>query len=179
MEAKYYLFAVFVFALICAAIFLCHYLFSDIRRQKKMLDDKEAKLLRLYQSLEDVMEEFSDSVNLAGEDIKAQKEQMARQQQELYAYMKELRLGVLTEKEEEIKAGAEPQNEVLFKDYLAEYDQNQKTEAKEEEPQTAAHGKNRDKILAMAAYGQDRLQIARELNITLNEVDLVLEMTKN
>ena len=62
MEIGYYGFAFFVFILVCLLMILYNYLFSDMKRQKKLLDEKENKLLRLYQSVEEALDDFHDSV---------------------------------------------------------------------------------------------------------------------
>ena len=62
MEIGYYGFAFFVFILLCLLMILYNYLFSDMKRQKKLLDEKENKLLRLYQSVEEALDDFHDSV---------------------------------------------------------------------------------------------------------------------
>lgn len=58
----YYGFAFFIFILVGMLMLLYNYLFSDIKRQKKLLDEKENKLLRLYQSVEDALDDFNDSL---------------------------------------------------------------------------------------------------------------------
>ena len=70
MGIEYYAFAMFIAALVCLIAILFKVLFTDVRRQSKLLDEKETKLLQLYRSFENIMEEFNDQVKTAMEDIR-------------------------------------------------------------------------------------------------------------
>ena len=70
MGIEYYAFALFVAALICLIAVLFKLLFANVRRQQKLLDEKESKLLQLYQTVESIMEEFNDQIRAAMDDIK-------------------------------------------------------------------------------------------------------------
>ena len=68
---EYYAFALFVAGLVCVIAVICKVLFSNLKRQKKMLDERESQILQLYTSVETLMEEFSDQVKLTTDEIKA------------------------------------------------------------------------------------------------------------
>ena len=70
MGIEYYAFALFVAALISLIAILFKLLFANARRQNKMLDEKESKLLQLYRNVESIMEEFNDQIKAAMDDIK-------------------------------------------------------------------------------------------------------------
>ena len=69
MGIEYYAFALFIAALVCLAAILFKVLFANVKRQNKMLDEKESKLLQLYRSFESIIEEFNEQVTAAMEDI--------------------------------------------------------------------------------------------------------------
>ena len=70
MDIQYYAFALFVAALICLIAVLFRLLFAGVKRQRKMLDEKESDLLKLYRTVENIMEEFNDQIKTAMDDIK-------------------------------------------------------------------------------------------------------------
>lgn len=69
VSLSYYGFAFFICILLGLLMILYNYLFSDMKRQKKLLDEKENKLLRLYQSVEDALDDFNDAVERSHSDI--------------------------------------------------------------------------------------------------------------
>lgn len=69
MGIEYYAFALFLSGLICLIAILCKLLFSNVKRERKLLDEKETKLLQLYQTVESIMENFDDQVKAAMEEI--------------------------------------------------------------------------------------------------------------
>jgi hypothetical protein len=70
MRLEYYFFALFIAALACLVAILCKVLFADSRRQNKLLDEKEKKLLDLYRSVETIMEEFNDQAKAAIDEMR-------------------------------------------------------------------------------------------------------------
>lgn len=78
MSIEYYAFALFLAGLICIIAILCKLLFADVKRQQKLLDEKETKLLHLYQTVESIMEEFSDQVKAATEENREYENRMSR-----------------------------------------------------------------------------------------------------
>ena len=73
MTLEHYLFTLFIFFLLCLLVFLCSLLFSDAKKQKRLLDEKEAKLLRLYAELEVTMEDFGDTMELTKAEWESQR----------------------------------------------------------------------------------------------------------
>ena len=70
MGLEYYAFALFVAGLICVIAIICKMLFSNVKRQQKLLDEKETQILQLYTSVETLMEEFNDQIKLTTEELK-------------------------------------------------------------------------------------------------------------
>ena len=70
MGIEYYAFALFLAALICLIAILFKLLFANVRRQHKLLDEKEAKLLQLYRTVESIMDEFNDQIRTSIDEIK-------------------------------------------------------------------------------------------------------------
>jgi len=71
MGIEYYAFALFVAGLICVIVIICKVLFSNVRRQKKLLDERESQILLLYTSVETLMEEFNEQIKLTTNELKA------------------------------------------------------------------------------------------------------------
>jgi len=69
MTIEYYAFALFLTGLICLIALTCKALFANVRQQNKLINEKEAKLLQLYQTIESIMEEFNDQVKAVTEEI--------------------------------------------------------------------------------------------------------------
>ena len=70
MGIEYYAFALFVAGLVCVIAIICKVLFGNIRRQKKLLDERESQILQLYTSVETLMEEFNEQVKLTTNELK-------------------------------------------------------------------------------------------------------------
>jgi len=70
MEIGYYAFALFIAGLICVIAIICKVLFGNVRRQKKLLDERESQILQLYTSVETLMEEFNEQVKLTTVELK-------------------------------------------------------------------------------------------------------------
>ena len=70
MDSGYYTFALFITGLVCLVAVLCRVLFGGVRRQRKLLDEKEASLLKLFQTVESIIEDFDDQAKTAVEELK-------------------------------------------------------------------------------------------------------------
>jgi len=66
----YYAYALFIAGLLCGVAIVCKVLFSNVKRQKKMLDERESQILHLYTSVETLMEEFDDQVKMISAELK-------------------------------------------------------------------------------------------------------------
>ena len=78
MGIEHYAFALFVSAMICLIAVIFRLLFADVRRQKKLLDEKETQLLQLYRTVENIMEEFTDGAAAVTKEIKEHEDRIAK-----------------------------------------------------------------------------------------------------
>jgi len=79
MGIEYYAFALFVAGLICVIAIICKVLFSNVKRQQKMLDERESQILQLYTSVESLMEEFGDQIRITTDELKEHEYRAAAQ----------------------------------------------------------------------------------------------------
>jgi uncharacterized coiled-coil protein SlyX len=181
MGLDHYLFAAYVFILVCAALIIAKRMFADVKRQKNLLDEQERKLLRDYGHLEDHIDELNDFVAEAlGE--------LAQKRDEIEALMSS-RPAVLHEiteipasrsyaPNEDVPLSLPPQRhpaKLPVPDQLA-FEQvfNEITE-KTGAPLSKIH----EKILLLSGQGKTRAEIAKKFSITQTEVELVIGMNKS
>lgn len=170
MGPGYYLFAAYVFFLVCAILVICKFMFADVRRQKKLLEEAEKKLLQTYGRLEDAMDEFQYVAEKSRLELQAQAEDIEKRLSS-YTLVRPPRDEVPISAEKAVpstglhevsKTGAyDPQ---AFESLLIQV----KEQAPKELP--ALH----EMILDLSRRGKKRTEIAEELKITLTEVDLVI-----
>jgi len=210
---EYYAFALFIAGLICVIAIICKVLFANVKRQKKLLDERESQILQLYTSVETLMEEFNDQIKITTEELK-EKEYRAT------AHMTAFDLPPELEKKEQILERLprslpfdanriRAAGEVLERaerivtqqpERIAaqQPEQMQKVETREKESTTAifqkffedsadAHPAPEDlsntqtrsnAILALSERGKSDVEIASELGITRNEVQLVIGLKR-
>ena len=200
MGIEYYAFALFIAGLICIVAILCKVLFTGVKRQYKLLDEKETKLLQLYQTVESIMEEWNDQVRAAMDEIKEYESRVTaravsyakpppepvkrapdeRPQRTEIADSSRLKAAteVLERAERMIKNSAEAKSVTPVKSDNGMVFQRLFDETTGDAAESAAdqQGKpaRRDSILALAKDGKTITQIAQELGITQNEVKLVI-----
>jgi len=208
IEIGHYAFALFVAGLVCLVAVLCKVLFADLKRQHKLLDEKETKLLQLYRTVEGIMEEFADQAKATSEEIKEYESRVAMRaasvtlppdkvnseplMEKLPPAEKLPRSSVTVDssriraasevleraeriiKSETLKAPAKPGQGggTVFQSFFDE------TVGDPPATQRITNNKQHrnEKILALAAEGKTDAQIASELGITRNEVNLVIEL---
>lgn len=167
MGIEYYWYALFVAILLCLVAILCKFLFANVKQQHKvihkMLDEKESKLLRLYQDVEEIMEEFTLQAKSATEDIKD-----GALANNSISTLKNVE--AVTEKKPE-----PPANDSLVFKNLIDVTVDEPLPISSASPvQNTRNGK----ILAMKSEGKTSSQIAQELGITQNEVLTVIGLTE-
>lgn len=189
MGIEYYAFAFYVFILVCIIILLCRAVFSRYKKQKMLFDEKEAKLLKLYQTVEDAMDEFFDMAAESKSEMDEALRKLSSMTGVAYKNVGGLRQqrsipdvsehagivsgigGDLTAEEADgagqlhINRTGLTQKEETLRNTSAASD-------------SASFSRN-DAILRLFRCGKTRAQIAQELNITQNEVDLIIGMNKN
>ena len=203
MGIEYYAFSLFVAGLICLIAILCKVLFTDLKRQQKLLDERESKLLQLFNTVETIMEEFTDQVKATTEELKeyesraltrmttislppeaVKKEQVLEKLPRTLPFnANRIRVaGEVLERAERItKSDAVITPEVPEKNENGPVFQKFFDETADRLPPVADEApykqpKN-ESILALAAEGKNTAQIASELGITQNEVQLVIELS--
>jgi len=213
---EYYAFALFISGLICVIAIICKVLFANVKRQKKLLDERESQILQLYTSVETLMEEFNDQIKITTEELKEKEyratahmtafdlpPELEKKEQVLERLPRSLPLDanrirvaseVLERAERIIKSdNIMPQNNGSVNALQPE--PIQKTEVKEntavfrkffdesEEahpaPEELSNSQTRSNaILALSNRGKSDIEIASELGITRNEVQLVIGLKK-
>lgn len=189
MDITYYLFATYVFLLVCTAIWF----FGRVMRRKHTKeggDEKERQLFRLYQNVEDMLggfEEYAEEAKTAIDDRLKEAEAIIKKlgqmqpvdvMQEVLPEAANLAANSACEdkiaKENETKASAGP-------DKKEEYDRSTAVQAAK--PQKAGKRatpkpKTEDKISEYMAQGMDRAQIAKALGKSQREISLMMEIKK-
>ena len=205
MGIEYYAFALFVAGLISLIAILCKVLFADLRRQHKLLDEKETKLLQLYRTVENIMEEFADQVRTTTEEIKEQESRLAQRAASIAAAPEPARKEPaeklprsVTVDSTRIRAASEVlerAERIIKSDALKNHAAAggngsssgavfqrffDETAAEQPAPEAEKNGAQTrtEAILALAAEGKTEAQIASELGITRYEVRLVVGLKK-
>ncbi|MCL2496258.1 MAG: hypothetical protein FWF04_02435 [Clostridiales bacterium] len=183
-----YGFALFIFILACLFALLCKYLFAGAKSHMLALDEKEKKLLTFYSTLEEMMDEFNDSAAQANSELARQAEEIRgiaaglRSPQAVAAVadaharqappppMPAAQPPARPKPAPPISPAGDNGEASLYKALGVSLPRAK--EATENKPAPDRHAR----ILSMRQNGLDRMQIARELCVTLSEVDLVLGM---
>jgi len=204
MELHYYLFASYLFMLALVLVLICKYLFADVKRQRRMLDEKEKQLLSTFRSLEDMMDDYYALVDEA----KSELENRGREIESrllMTAVLASSAPGTSAPASEKPTLQAAPQRpDDYFPANIADLQkkaavkkpvksptaklQTAKTEVIDENQigfeqlfndaisNISAKAQLHEKIVEMSRRGQTRAEIAKTLKITQNEVELVTGM---
>jgi len=208
MGLEYYAFALFLAGLICVIAIICKVLFSNVRRQKKFLDDRELQILQLYNSVETLMEEFNDQVKITTAELKEQEYRATSQiqafnlptaleqkEQVLDKLPRTLPLDanrirvageVLERAERIVKSDSiipppppgKDENGAVFQKFFDETAESTPPPPPSQEERKASAKTRTDMILELANEGRTDIEIASELGITRNEVLLVVGLKK-
>jgi len=208
MGAGYYAFALFITGLICLIAILCKVLFSNVKQNHKLLDEKETKLLQLYQTVESIMDDFGDQAGAAIDEMKEYERRAAAMNAATALLMPEHFKREEPEKlpraekidPNRMRAASEMLAKaewIVRNDALKSHTAPPKSdngdmfrrlfdEAAGETPEYAAEYAEEppvkptrsEMILSLAEEGKTEAQIAKELGITQNEVKLVIELKK-
>jgi len=207
MGIDYYAFALFISGLVCLIAVLFRVLFADVKRQHKLLDEKETKLLQLYRTVENIMEEFADQVKATTDELKEHESRLAKRDLSAAPPPEPAKKEPAAEKlprsvtvdSSRIRAASEVlerAERIIKSDTLkppASYGKGNgnanggvvfqrffdESVSELPEPPAAAEKKTRkESILELAAEGKTDAQIASELGITRNEVKLVIGLKK-
>jgi len=202
MKIDYYAFALFISGLICLIAIIFKVLFANVKRQYKLLDEKESKLLQLYQAVESIMEEFNDQAKAATDEIREYESRVSAIAASLASQppvptRKEPMLLERLPRAERVSAGRfRAAGDVLTRaEKMADNDAQKKpaapansdngavfqryfeeTAMQLSQPEEAAPAiqSRSEAVLALAEKGKTDAQIASDLGITQNEVKLII-----
>jgi hypothetical protein len=216
MGLEYYAFALFVAGLICAIAIICKMLFANVKRQQKLLDERESQILQLYTSVETLMEEFGDQVKATTDELKEYEyratshitafdlpAELEKKEQVLEKLPRTLPLdanrrraaGEVLERAERIIKNDTPAYAPVYvpapittqtpeKEHTGAVFQRFFDESAESPPPTQNSPEapstlsRSETIMAMAREGKSDVEIASQLGITRNEVQLVVGLTR-
>jgi len=208
MGLEYYAFALFVAGLICVIAVICKVLFGNIRRQKKLLDERESQILQLYTSVETLMEEFNEQVKLTTTELKEheyratsqmpvfdlppvleKKEQVLEKLPRTLPFdANRIRVaGEVLERAERIVKNdsivqpapqGKDDSDGIFQKFFDDSVENTPPPPPTAEEKAQSVKTRTDAILELAEEGKSDVEIASELGITRNEVLLVIGLRK-
>lgn len=181
MGLSYYGFAFFIFILLCIFALLCKRLYRGDRKDYvQNMDEKEKKLLALYSTMEDMMDEFNQTALTANDE-------MARHIKEIHKTKAVERFAMQTAVPS-VPAFAYSQNQIPSPAVISPYEDITLTmtpavSVKDDFvpaflPETLERSERvlerSARILSLYNQGIDRVNIAKQLAATISEVDLVL-----
>ena len=178
MELHHYLFASYIFVLICVLVFVCKYLFADVKRQRRLLDEKEKQLLDTFRTLEDAMDDYYTLVEEAKNELEARGRELEkrllltdagpeRATAALPAETPKKAPAKKTPKPTAPKPAPHDEHQLGFEQVFTGAVNNVSVKAQLHE-----------KIIEMSKQGRSRAEIAKALKITQNEVELVTGMNR-
>lgn len=178
MKPEYYLFAFYIFVLISLLLLIVLRIVSAQKGRRAATEEeagrekeKEERLFRLYQNIEEMMDNFEGYI----EDTRAQMETMKTEIQQQAASMNELLARV-----ESTEASARTAVAAIKIPEKREPGNESRKDAKPaEEP--AKRGTHQEAVRELLSKGQTVEQIARKLELSINEVRLIVYglMTKD
>lgn len=152
-----FVFAFFIFILVCLAIIFYAKIVRPSKAKEDSSTDKEKKLFKLYQNLEDMMNGIEEYVEEARKEIDESKSKMAALLEKAMQIQKKLH---------EQKPPEDPKRKDAPK-------------SKEETPAKTLRNMNKnDLVRYLRQEGLDDEKIAKELEISRGEVSLILGMKK-
>ncbi|MCL1975858.1 MAG: hypothetical protein FWG61_06845 [Firmicutes bacterium] len=180
MNLSYYGFAFFIFMLLCFFALLCRRLFVGNNKEHILsMDEKEKKLLTLYSTMEEMMDEFNHTALAANEEIartikemRTDKNSIAPPAQTAVRATQNLAPAHLYNQPttpiavpfyEEASLPKSPVKQESIAAFIPEA--LEKSERIMERPA---------RILTLHKQGLDKVHIAKQLAVTVGEVDLVL-----
>ncbi|MCL2151625.1 MAG: hypothetical protein FWH57_01500 [Oscillospiraceae bacterium] len=202
MGIEYYAFALFLTGLICFIAIICKLLFSNAKKQRALLDEKEAKLLQLYGTVNGAMEDFNDQLCAATDEIREYMDNVSllaalsvtpppKQKEEELPELKKLpppsgynqnmlpsAREATTGAEKTETSGARSLRDIQMKEdnghEFKRFLDDATVRSYTTEPETSARQTRNEAVLTLAAQGKSDVQIAGELEITQNEVRLIV-----
>jgi hypothetical protein len=162
----HYAFALYIFALLCVTLLLIKLLFSGTKTQMKLLEEKQAELLRLYRMVEGAIEEYYDQVNESKDEIR----NLGRLHlPEQIQPSKPLQSALHFPAPE--KSPPSPEVIPLFQHVVDELVSDDPLVTQQQD------GENRRaNILRLLDKNLDKTQIAKQLGVTVTEVEIIADL---
>ena len=166
MDYQSYIFAIFIFIMIC--LLMSYYM--KLKRSKKDGDnavtDKEKKLFRLYQNIEDMLNGLEEYIEEVKADIAKEKEESAKTEEKIDAIYQKIVDASNAFEQEQAKLNESKEKETERKI--------SREESGIPPQKMSKHGK----VLYLQAKGLNEDTIAKELGISHGEVALILGIQK-
>ena len=70
MGIEHYAFALFIAGLVCVVVIIIKLLFGNVKKQMKLLDERESQILQIYTTVETLMEEFNEQLKITTAELK-------------------------------------------------------------------------------------------------------------
>lgn len=149
MDITHYTFALFVFVLLCILIWF----YGRVTRKKADTGsaEKEQRLYRLYQNIEDMMSSFEEYAEEA--------------KKEIGGGLEKLKIALS-------ETQSVPIQPVRQQEHAA------RAEKAIKKPQDETKLKNEERILQLMQRGLSKSEIARELGLSIREVSLIVDIKK-
>ncbi|HWR21883.1 MAG TPA: hypothetical protein VN366_00265 [Feifaniaceae bacterium] len=175
MDYTYYLFAFFVFVLVCATV----YLSSMLRRNQKEeavkppppddFREREEELLTLFHKLERAMSVMQEDVEETRAEVRADREEVASMLERMQHLTAGIRVSAEQRTDEPVKRGrGRPRTA------RAPQEAERSAPASDRKKSGPKKKSLRDRVLELYDAGIPADRIAQELSISLGEVDLAL-----
>jgi hypothetical protein len=149
MDITYYTFALFVFVLLCILIWF----YGRVTRKKADTGsaEKEQRLYRLYQNIEDMMSSFEEYAEEA--------------KKEIGEGLEKLKTALSETQSAPVQPVRQPEHPA-------------RAEKAVKKPQEEIKLKNEERILQLMQRGMSKSEIARELGLSIREVSLIVDIKK-
>ena len=172
MDITHYTYTLYVFLLVCAAIWLFGRVMRKSKKEDKNGYEKEQRLFKLYQNVEDMLGMFEEYAEEAKKEIEAKLKE-ARELLESAGAQRGGEGGGAERAGRPRKASAEAERSGRPRKASAEADLKKVLKIAE-----AVKLKPEDRIPEMLARGMDKNDIARELGLSVREVSLIMDIKK-
>ncbi len=164
MDYTYFIFAFFVFILVITTIFIAKKIKSPKDKHDGAMSEKEKKLFKLYQNLEDM-------IAGAMEYMEESKKEVAQSQDKISDMIDNIDT-ILSEMSSNVKDKA-------FEDDLNNIEQAENPSSEFNKPVLISNNlSRRDKVLLLKKEGQNVKQISKVLGMSQGEVKLIIGLDK-
>jgi len=185
MDITHYTFTLYVFLLVCAAIWLFGRVMRKSKKEDKNGYEKEQRLFKLYQNVEDMLGMFEEYAEEAKKEIEAKLKE-ARELLESAGAQRGGEGGGAERAGRPRKASAEAERSGRPRKASAEAERAGRPRKASAEADLkkvlkiaeAVKLKPEDRIPEMLARGMDKNDIARELGLSVREVSLIMDIKK-